>query len=76
VDIEKKDRVILVTDGPYGSASELVFNYNVVILVGAGIGVTPFVSIMKSIKVLLLPPLPFFSSSQPHILLPFPPFPS
>ena len=36
-------------DGPFGSASEDVFNYEVVMLVGAGIGVTPFASILKSI---------------------------
>ena len=36
-------------DGPYGSASEEVFNYKNLILVGAGIGVTPFASIMRTI---------------------------
>lgn len=36
-------------DGPFGSASEDVFKYEVSILVGAGIGVTPFASILKSI---------------------------
>jgi NADPH oxidase len=36
-------------DGPYGSASEDVFKYEVVALFGAGIGVTPFASILKSI---------------------------
>ncbi|KAI9843574.1 MAG: hypothetical protein M1837_006250 [Sclerophora amabilis] len=36
-------------DGPFGSASEDVFKYEVAILVGAGIGVTPFASILKSI---------------------------
>ena len=34
-------------DGPYGTASEEVFHYEVVVLVAAGIGVTPFASIMK-----------------------------
>ncbi|KAI3658072.1 hypothetical protein MP638_002356, partial [Amoeboaphelidium occidentale] len=38
----------LRVDGPYGSASEEVFDFNVTILVGAGIGVTPFISILKS----------------------------
>lgn len=38
-------------DGPYGSASEEVFDYDTVILVGAGIGVTPFISILKSISI-------------------------
>ncbi|KAI0427578.1 ferric reductase NAD binding domain-containing protein [Xylaria sp. FL1042] len=36
-------------DGPFGSASEDVFKYEVSILCGAGIGVTPFASILKSI---------------------------
>jgi NADPH oxidase len=35
-------------DGGYGSASEEVFNYEIAILIGAGIGVTPFASILKS----------------------------
>jgi predicted ferric reductase len=37
-------------DGPYGSSSDDVFNFEVAILVGAGIGVTPFASILKHIK--------------------------
>jgi len=36
-------------DGPFGSASEDVFKYEVSVLIGAGIGVTPFASILKSI---------------------------
>ncbi|MEE6520459.1 hypothetical protein FKM82_018344, partial [Ascaphus truei] len=36
-------------DGPFGTASEDVFKYDVSMLVGAGIGVTPFASILKSI---------------------------
>lgn len=36
-------------DGPFGTASEDVFGYDVVMLVGAGIGVTPFASILKSV---------------------------
>lgn len=43
----------LKVDGPFGSASEEVFEYNTVILVGAGIGVTPFASILKSISLRL-----------------------
>uniref|UniRef100_A0A8C7DE14 NADPH oxidase 1 n=1 Tax=Oncorhynchus kisutch TaxID=8019 RepID=A0A8C7DE14_ONCKI len=35
--------------GPFGTASEDVFDYEVAMLVGAGIGVTPFASILKSI---------------------------
>ncbi|CAL1709755.1 unnamed protein product [Somion occarium] len=40
-------RVML--DGPFGSASEDFLKYETVLLVGAGIGVTPFASILKSI---------------------------
>ena len=39
----------VLVDGPFGSASEDVFKYEIAILVGAGIGVTPFASILKSI---------------------------
>ncbi|KAF9256179.1 NADPH oxidase [Marasmius fiardii PR-910] len=39
----------VMVDGPFGSASEDFLNYEVVLLVGAGIGVTPFASILKSI---------------------------
>ncbi|XP_063793036.1 NADPH oxidase 1 [Pseudophryne corroboree] len=39
----------LKVDGPFGTASEDVFKYEVSMLVGAGIGVTPFASILKSI---------------------------
>ncbi|KZV77452.1 NADPH oxidase [Peniophora sp. CONT] len=36
-------------DGPYGAPAEDVFNVEVAVLVGAGIGVTPFASILKHI---------------------------
>ncbi|KAF8508456.1 NADPH oxidase [Hysterangium stoloniferum] len=39
----------VMVDGPFGSASEDFLNYEAVLLVGAGIGVTPFASILKSI---------------------------
>lgn len=39
----------VMIDGPFGSASEDVCNYEVSVLVGAGIGVTPFASILKTI---------------------------
>ncbi|KNC99755.1 uncharacterized protein SPPG_05133 [Spizellomyces punctatus DAOM BR117] len=41
----------LRVDGPYGAASEEVFDHSTVILVGAGIGVTPFISILKSMSI-------------------------
>lgn len=36
-------------DGPYGSASEEIYNYEIVMLIGAGIGITPFASILRDI---------------------------
>ncbi|KAJ7171086.1 NADPH oxidase B [Mycena filopes] len=39
----------IMIDGPFGSSSEDFLNYETVMLVGAGIGVTPFASILKSI---------------------------
>jgi len=50
-DVDPRIRRILpriYIDGPFGSASEDVFKYEIAILVGAGIGVTPFASILKS----------------------------
>lgn len=44
------DSSILRIDGPFGAASEEVFKYKTVVLVGAGIGVTPFASILKHVK--------------------------
>ncbi|KJE96132.1 Nox1 protein [Capsaspora owczarzaki ATCC 30864] len=43
-------------DGPFGTASEDVFKYEVAVCVGTGIGVTPFASILKSIWYRLLNP--------------------
>ncbi|KAF9932647.1 hypothetical protein FBU30_007644 [Linnemannia zychae] len=39
----------IMIDGPFGAASEDVFKFEVTVLVGAGIGVTPFASVLKSI---------------------------
>ncbi|XP_004643393.1 NADPH oxidase 1 isoform X2 [Octodon degus] len=39
----------IAVDGPFGTVSEDVFQYEVAMLVGTGIGVTPFASILKSI---------------------------
>ncbi|ORY26889.1 NADPH oxidase [Naematelia encephala] len=39
----------IMVDGPFGSASEDFSKFETVLLVGAGIGVTPFASILKSI---------------------------
>jgi len=39
----------LSLDGPYGTCAEDVFKYEQVVLIGAGIGVTPYASILKHI---------------------------
>ncbi|XP_027538852.1 NADPH oxidase 3 [Neopelma chrysocephalum] len=39
----------LAVDGPYGSATTDIFHYRVSVCIAAGIGVTPFASILKSI---------------------------
>jgi predicted ferric reductase len=39
----------VLIDGPYGTASEDLFTYEVAVCVGAGIGQTPFASLLKSI---------------------------
>uniref|UniRef100_A0A8C8SYJ6 NADPH oxidase 3 n=1 Tax=Pelusios castaneus TaxID=367368 RepID=A0A8C8SYJ6_9SAUR len=39
----------LAVDGPFGAATTDVFNYRVSVCIAAGIGVTPFASILKSI---------------------------
>ncbi|RKP08234.1 ferric reductase NAD binding domain-containing protein, partial [Thamnocephalis sphaerospora] len=36
-------------DGPYGVACEDIFNYEISVMVGGGIGVTPFASVLKSL---------------------------
>ncbi|XP_030066311.1 NADPH oxidase 1 isoform X1 [Microcaecilia unicolor] len=46
---QKPNTPKIAVDGPFGTASEDVFQYEVSMLVGAGIGVTPFASILKSI---------------------------
>ncbi|XP_068089495.1 NADPH oxidase 3 [Hyperolius riggenbachi] len=39
----------LAVDGPHGSAMTSVFNYQVSVCIAAGIGVTPFASLLKAI---------------------------
>ncbi|XP_053317253.1 NADPH oxidase 3 [Spea bombifrons] len=39
----------LAVDGPYGSATTNVFDYQISVCIAAGIGVTPFASVLKSI---------------------------
>ncbi|KAJ8114575.1 hypothetical protein OPT61_g3584 [Boeremia exigua] len=45
-------------DGPYGAPAEDVFENEVAVLIGTGIGVTPWASILKSIYHLRLSPNP------------------
>ena len=46
-DISKAPKIAI--DGPYGAASQDVFDYGTSVCIGAGIGVTPFASLLKSI---------------------------
>eukprot|EP00834_Sanchytrium_tribonematis_P003902 NODE_169_length_14535_cov_0.769881.p4 type:complete len:573 gc:universal NODE_169_length_14535_cov_0.769881:14350-12632(-) len=39
----------IYVDGPFGAAAEDAFDYETIVLIGAGIGVTPFASLLKSI---------------------------
>ncbi|EGC30582.1 hypothetical protein DICPUDRAFT_41266 [Dictyostelium purpureum] len=43
-------RQILKIDGPFGAPAENFFKYQNLVLVGAGIGVTPFSSILRHLK--------------------------
>ncbi|CAG8568609.1 3572_t:CDS:2 [Dentiscutata heterogama] len=56
----KKNLPRIMVDGPFGSASEDVFKFEIAVLVGAGIGVTPFASVLKSIKSTTQQNLPCF----------------
>lgn len=50
IDAENGSNLPIVRiDGPYGAPAEDVFNCEVAVLIGAGIGVTPFASILKHI---------------------------
>ncbi|EPZ32879.1 hypothetical protein ROZALSC1DRAFT_29851 [Rozella allomycis CSF55] len=46
--LDLRDLPSLKMDGPYGTCSGDVFSYEIAILVGGGIGATPFASILKS----------------------------
>ena len=39
----------LYIDGPYGTAAQDHVNYDIVVLIGLGIGATPFISILKDV---------------------------
>jgi predicted ferric reductase len=40
----------ILVDGGYGNCSKQLFNYETIFLVGAGIGMAPYASILKSLK--------------------------
>merc|ERR1719181_890667 len=44
----KEVPIVLRIDGPFGAPAEAVWGFKTVMLVGAGIGVTPFASIIRS----------------------------
>jgi hypothetical protein len=43
------DRIAYV-DGPYGTASEEIFSHTHAIMIGCGIGVTPFAAVLQSVQ--------------------------
>ncbi|PIA43190.1 hypothetical protein AQUCO_02000554v1 [Aquilegia coerulea] len=47
--IESKGLQRLLVDGPYGAPAQDYRNYDVLLLVGLGIGATPFISILKDL---------------------------
>ena len=46
-DISRAPKIAI--DGPFGASSQDVFDYEYAVCVGAGIGVTPFASLLRSI---------------------------
>ncbi|KAG0345253.1 hypothetical protein BG004_003849 [Podila humilis] len=62
-------RVLL--DGPYGSPSEDAFNYEIAVLVGAGIGVTPFASVLKHIWYSVMQPTKIITLRKVYFLWAF-----
>ena len=46
-DISKAPKIAI--DGPFGASSQDIFDYEYAVCVGAGIGVTPFASLLRSI---------------------------
>jgi hypothetical protein len=45
-----EDAVVLQIQGPFGAPAQMVWNYETVLVVGSGIGVTPFAAILRSIQ--------------------------
>lgn len=46
---EAKESPKIYIDGPYGAASQDYIKYDIVVLIGLGIGATPFISILKDV---------------------------
>merc|ERR1719464_2512491 len=44
------DAVTLQIQGPFGAPAQHVWEYETILVVGSGIGVTPFVAILRSIQ--------------------------
>jgi predicted ferric reductase/Ca2+-binding EF-hand superfamily protein len=44
-----KEELVAYVDGPYGSPSTRIFDTRFAVLIGAGIGVTPFASVLESL---------------------------
>lgn len=44
-----KDYPKIHIDGPYGAASQDHVKYDTVVLIGLGIGATPFISVLKDV---------------------------
>ncbi|KAJ4889491.1 Riboflavin synthase-like superfamily protein [Raphanus sativus] len=47
--IDLQDRPKLLVDGPYGAPAQDYRSYDVLLLIGLGIGATPFISILKDL---------------------------
>jgi len=45
-----EDSAVLKIAGPFGAPAQNVWNFEVIMVVGSGIGVTPFVSILRSMQ--------------------------
>ncbi|XP_068225532.1 NADPH oxidase 5-like [Palaemon carinicauda] len=44
-----KKQIVVLVDGPYGTPSTRIFSVSHAVLIGAGIGITPFASILQSV---------------------------
>ena len=51
MDLRHSTPFTLYVDGPYGAPSQDWFLYDAAVLIGAGIGITPFASVLKGEEV-------------------------